>query len=278
MDETQDNLRMKKMYKPIKLLATCIIIIVSFSIITYGWPHGIADRTRKGPYFGCTCHHPSPSANVVVTINGPDTLAPYQTANYSVTIKGGPLVRAGTDIAVSGGTLAPVSSDLHFINEDLTHTTPKAPDSLGVVAFEFTYTAPSDSEEQTIYANGNSVNFDSTSSGDEWNFAPNKTIMVTIPTGVEDKMETPTNYNLSQNYPNPFNPTTNIQFTVPKTTELKINVYTVLGEKVLTPANGKYEPGSYKVEVNASALPSGIYLYRIESKEFTSTKKMIYLK
>jgi len=81
---------------------------------------------------------------------------------------------------------------------------------------------------------------------------------------------------LNQNYPNPFNPTTNIQFTVPKTTELKLNVYTILGEKVLTTAEGKYEPGSYKVEINASGLSSGIY--RIESDAFTSTKKMVYLK
>jgi predicted GH43/DUF377 family glycosyl hydrolase len=99
-----------------------------------------------------------------------------------------------------------------------------------------------------------------------------------IVTGVDDIKRAPLSYNLSQNYPNPFNPTTNIQFTVPKTTELKINVYTVLGQKVLTVTEGKYKPGSYKVKVNTSGLPSGIYLYRIESNVFTSTKKMVYLK
>ncbi|MCG6960260.1 T9SS type A sorting domain-containing protein, partial [bacterium BMS3Abin03] len=89
---------------------------------------------------------------------------------------------------------------------------------------------------------------------------------------------TPGSFELLQNYPNPFNPATNIQFTVPKTTELKINVYTILGEKVLTVTEGKYEPGFYKVKMDASGLPSGIYIYRLESNEFTNTKKMIYLK
>ena len=89
---------------------------------------------------------------------------------------------------------------------------------------------------------------------------------------------TPGSFELLQNYPNPFNPATNIQFTAPKTTELKINVYTILGEKVLTVTEGKYEPGFYKVKMDASALPSGIYIYRFESNEFISTKKMIYLK
>jgi len=89
---------------------------------------------------------------------------------------------------------------------------------------------------------------------------------------------TPMSFELLQNYPNPFNSTTNIQFTVSKTTELKINVYTILGEKVLTAAKGKYDPGFYRVKINTSGLPSGIYIYRLESTEFTSTKKMVYLK
>ena len=96
--------------------------------------------------------------------------------------------------------------------------------------------------------------------------------------GVKNNSTPPLRFALEQNYPNPFNPTTYIQFTVPKTTELKINVYSILGEKVLTVAEGKYGSGSYKVKINASGLPSGIYIYRIESGVFTSTKKMVYLK
>jgi hypothetical protein len=88
----------------------------------------------------------------------------------------------------------------------------------------------------------------------------------------------PDEYNLSQNYPNPFNPRTTIQFSVPKPTELRINIYTILGERVLTAAEGKYETGYYQLEINCSSLPSGIYIYRLECSEYNQTKKMMILK
>ena len=110
------------------------------------------------------------------------------------------------------------------------------------------------------------------------NGSPFSVDSITSILSVNTTNKTPDKFELLQNYPNPFNPTTNIQFTIPKTTYLKINVYTILGEKVLTVAEGKYKPGFYKVEINASGLPSGVYIYRIESATFTDTKKMIYLK
>ena len=88
----------------------------------------------------------------------------------------------------------------------------------------------------------------------------------------------PNRFELMQNYPNPFNPRTTIKFSVPTETELKINVYSVLGEKVLTALEGKFEPGFYQTEINADNLPSGIYIYRLESKDYTQTKKMMLLK
>ena len=88
----------------------------------------------------------------------------------------------------------------------------------------------------------------------------------------------PNKFELMQNYPNPFNPRTTIRFSVPTVTELKINVYSVLGEKVLTAVEGKFEPGFYQTEVNAGNLPSGIYIYRLESKDYIQTKKMMLLK
>jgi hypothetical protein len=88
----------------------------------------------------------------------------------------------------------------------------------------------------------------------------------------------PTKYELSQNYPNPFNPNTTIRFSLPKQTQLKINIYNMLGELVEKIAEGNYEAGYYKVNFNASNLPSGTYIYRIESNEFIQSKKMIMLK
>jgi hypothetical protein len=88
----------------------------------------------------------------------------------------------------------------------------------------------------------------------------------------------PTQFELSQNYPNPFNPSTTIRFSLPKETQLKINIYNMLGELVETLAEGTYEAGYHKVTFDASALPSGAYIYRIESSEFVQVRKMILIK
>jgi len=88
----------------------------------------------------------------------------------------------------------------------------------------------------------------------------------------------PNQYELSQNYPNPFNPGTTIRFSLPKQTQLKINLYNMLGELVETIAEGNYEAGNYKVTFNAINLPSGVYVYRIESSDFVQTKKMMLMK
>lgn len=88
----------------------------------------------------------------------------------------------------------------------------------------------------------------------------------------------PTQYDLSQNYPNPFNPSTTIQYSLPKQTQLKINIYNMLGELVETLAAGTYEAGYHKVTFNASNLPSGTYIYRMESSNFIQVKKMLLIK
>jgi hypothetical protein len=88
----------------------------------------------------------------------------------------------------------------------------------------------------------------------------------------------PTQYELSQNFPNPFNPSTTIRFSLPTETRLKINIYNMLGQLLETLAEGNYEAGYHKVTFNASNLPSGAYIYRIESNEFTQVRKMILIK
>ena len=88
----------------------------------------------------------------------------------------------------------------------------------------------------------------------------------------------PTQFELSQNYPNPFNPSTTIRFSLPKETQLKINIYNMLGEIVETIAEGTYEAGYHKINFNASNLSSGMYIYRIESSDFVKTMKMMLLK
>jgi len=88
----------------------------------------------------------------------------------------------------------------------------------------------------------------------------------------------PFEYSLSQNYPNPFNPTTNIEFSLPKSGNVSLKVYNVLGQEVAKIFEGFKNAGSYKVDFNASKLASGVYLYKMESGSFSVSKKLILMK
>jgi hypothetical protein len=83
---------------------------------------------------------------------------------------------------------------------------------------------------------------------------------------------------LEQNYPNPFNPSTTIRYQLPVASEVKLEVYDVLGKKIATLVNERQSAGSYQVVWNASGLSSGTYFYRLQAGTFTQTKKMILVK
>ncbi len=92
-------------------------------------------------------------------------------------------------------------------------------------------------------------------------------------------VKAPGDFSISQNYPNPFNPTTNIQFSVPVQTGVKIILYDVTGKEVKTLVNKEMQTGNYNIQVNAEGLSSGIYFYRITTGSgFNAVKKMTVLK
>ncbi|MCB0749790.1 MAG: T9SS type A sorting domain-containing protein, partial [Ignavibacteriae bacterium] len=92
----------------------------------------------------------------------------------------------------------------------------------------------------------------------------------------------PTKYELFQNYPNPFNPSTKIKFSMPEDAKININVYNVLGEKVASVISEELKAGFHQVDFNSNStgyqLASGVYIYTIESKNFSQVKKMILMK
>jgi uncharacterized phage-like protein YoqJ len=88
----------------------------------------------------------------------------------------------------------------------------------------------------------------------------------------------PENFELSQNYPNPFNPQTTIDFTVPGTSHIFLEVYDILGRKVATLVDDIKMIGKYSVTFDASNLPSGIYFYSLRGDNFQNTKRMVLLK
>jgi GH35 family endo-1,4-beta-xylanase/TPP-dependent 2-oxoacid decarboxylase len=98
-------------------------------------------------------------------------------------------------------------------------------------------------------------------------------------TGVKEiSSQIPVSYELKQNFPNPFNPTTNIQYNIPKTSNVTLRIYDVLGRLVQTLVNTEQKPGSYSVSFNAQNLSSGVYFYQINAGNFTETKKLMLLK
>ncbi len=96
-------------------------------------------------------------------------------------------------------------------------------------------------------------------------------------TSINDK-NTIKRFSLSQNYPNPFNPTTKIEYSIPKTLFVSINVYDVLGREVAALVSEEKSVGKYTVEFNGSGLSSGMYFYKIQAKKNSSVKKMVLIK
>jgi photosystem II stability/assembly factor-like uncharacterized protein len=92
----------------------------------------------------------------------------------------------------------------------------------------------------------------------------------------------PKSYGLSQNYPNPFNPLTKIKFDIPADNNrngiVSLILYDAIGKEVETLVNEELRPGSYEIEWNASAYPSGVYFYTLRSSDYNSVRKMVLVK
>lgn len=88
----------------------------------------------------------------------------------------------------------------------------------------------------------------------------------------------PSGFSLEQNYPNPFNPVTNIHFSIPKSSFVKLTIFDAQGKVVSQPVSKDMAPGTYNVDFEAGSLASGIYFYTLEAADFTQTKKMLLVK
>ena len=99
-------------------------------------------------------------------------------------------------------------------------------------------------------------------------------------------IEIPSEFSLSQNYPNPFNPTTKIKFELPSgfplgaygNDKVVLKVFDITGREIATLVNEQLSPGTYSVDWNASAFPSGVYFYRLSAGEYKETKRMVLIK
>jgi hypothetical protein len=88
----------------------------------------------------------------------------------------------------------------------------------------------------------------------------------------------PMDFGLGQNFPNPFNPSTTIPFTLKTRCFVTLRLFDGLGREVATVAQGNLDAGRHTVTIDASALPSGVYFYRLEAGPFTALRKATLLK
>ena len=129
--------------------------------------------------------------------------------------------------------------------------------------------------ENTTYFWRMKSNSDNELRNSEW--SDTLTFTTGVRTSIEDEL-IPQEYILSQNYPNPFNPSTQIQYALPEATQVTLEVFNSLGQKVIEIVNGQKSAGYHTVTFDASGLSSGVYLYKLTTPSFSQTNKMLLIK
>lgn len=109
-------------------------------------------------------------------------------------------------------------------------------------------------------------------------FNINKIIFSFSTTDIKDDSYNPEYFRLYNNYPNPFNSSTKIKFDLPHNSAVELKIYNVLGQLITTIIKEEKPSGFYEVDYNATDLPSGMYIYRIQLGEYSETKKMVLLR
>ena len=97
-------------------------------------------------------------------------------------------------------------------------------------------------------------------------------------TSVEGPAGIPENFSLGQNFPNPFNPSTEIRFNLKQSGPTVLKIYNMLGQEMATLVDENLQVGPYKITFEPFALPSGVYIYRLQSNGLTEARKMLLLR
>jgi aminopeptidase N len=134
----------------------------------------------------------------------------------------------------------------------------------------------------TVFNNSQNQNFDISVNGmpTSISFDPGNLILKnvnSVVTGIANELN-PNTYSMEQNYPNPFNPNTTIKFSLGKNGFTTLKLYDVLAKEVAVIVNSELTAGVHSVSFDASNLPSGVYMYTINSGNFTETMKMMLIK
>lgn len=101
---------------------------------------------------------------------------------------------------------------------------------------------------------------------------------IEVPTAIDPRPPIVSTFRLEQNYPNPANPETVISFSLPHAGMATLKIYTLLGREVETLVSGELPAGEHRIRWRGDGLPSGVYLYRLETVEQVATRRLLILK
>lgn len=214
-------------------------------------------KKNKEDVNGCFCHYLDEKLRV--GIEGPTTLQPGESADYIVWVDKGTNVAGGFNVAAWAGTLSVKEAGTRKAAGDLTHSTPKfASASTDTISWKFTYKAPDAVGTDTIYANGNNVNNEHDTDGDNWNYAPNFVVKIEMPSGIE-KFE---NF-LSKEpilYPNPAFQYTTLVLNTSDNASYDIYIQSLDGKIVKRVMFSEYlQKGEHLIRVETSGVTAGMY-------------------
>ncbi len=181
--------------------------------------------------------------------------------------------------------IAEQGSEATFLNEDITFTSaPGIPTDVMTSFWEGSESPPSfdNANEPFDFAYANS--FTSYSAGTSGQQLGSLSWFGMLVNNEEELgLDTPSEFQLFGNYPNPFNPSTNISFNLPVDASVQVDIYNVMGQKVMTVPAQRLQAGTNQnISINAAALSSGVYIYRViataGAREFMQSGKMTLLK
>jgi hypothetical protein len=195
----------------------------------------------------------------------------YKGSNNSVDVARAITIDNSGNLYVTGGSFGENSNDYATVKYNPS----------GTMLWVLKYNGPANNDDYTssiavddlgnVFVTGKSKGI-----ATDYDYA---TIKYSHPLGViNNGTEIPDTYLLKQNYPNPFNPSTIISFGLPKESAVKLSVFSIDGKELTGVFNGRLSAGNYNFTFEGNNLTSGIYFYRLETADFTQTKKMILLK
>ena len=234
---------------------------------------------------GVTEHAVSNHVNVVLSNNAPTAVTLQSPANESVVTLTADMLSDNLDIVWSNAS----DADADLIEYHVTFTT-----HVGVIDTVYNsniLSLPVQPLYNLLVENNETVlNIEwDVEATDGWDVtaSSNGPWTVTVDAGwlLENGAEEliPDVFALHNNYPNPFNPITNIRYDIPEVSDVRIDIYNLMGQRVRTLVSKAHQPGRYSVQWNAAndmgaAVASGMYIYKIHAKDFTSVKKLLLMK